>query len=105
MVLTFNEFYAILEKVKARGVFKFATVCMMSKAENMTMPKKAIQTDLGAITGTTIRGDHRVFIALSQTDGLIVKDGDNFILNVEPLTTPQKEKLSAFCVQAQKAFN
>ena len=105
MVLTFNEFYAILEKVKARGVFKFATVCMMAKAVDMTMPKKAIQTDLGKITGTTIRGDHRVFIALSLTDGLIFQDGENFVLNVEPMTTPQKEKLSAFCVKAQKAFN
>jgi len=105
LVLTFNEFYAILEKVKARGVFKFATVCMMAKAYKMTMAKKAIQTDLGKITGTTIRGDHRVFIALSQTDGLIFQDGDNFVLNVEPLTTPQKEKLSLFCAEAQKKFN
>jgi len=78
---------------------------MMSKADNMTMAKKEIQTDLGKITGTTIRGDHRVFIALSQTDGLIFQDGDNFVLNVEPLTTPQKEKLSLFCAEAQKKFN
>ena len=78
---------------------------MMAKAYKMTMAKKAIQTDLGKITGTTIRGDHRVFIALSLTDGLIFQDGENFVLNVEPMTTPQKEKLSAFCVQAQKAFN
>lgn len=105
MVLTFDNFYSILETVKARGVFKFATVCMMSKADNMTMAKKAIQEELGTITGSKIRGDHRVFIALSQTDGLIFQDGDNFVLNVEPMTTPQKEKLSAFCVQAQKAFN
>lgn len=78
---------------------------MMSKAENMTMPKKAIQEELGIITGSKIRGDHRVFIALSQTDGLIFQDGENFVLNVEPLTTPQKEKLSLFCVEAQKKFN
>lgn len=78
---------------------------MMSKAENMTMPKKAIQEELGIITGSKIRGDHRVFIALSQTDGLIFQDGENFVLNVEPLTTPQKEKLSLFCAEAQKKFN
>jgi hypothetical protein len=91
--------------MKARGVFKFATVCMASKAEKMTMTKKAIQDQLEVITGSKIRGDHRVFIALTKTDGLMIQDGDNFILNVEPLTTPQKEKLGAFCAQAQKAFN
>jgi len=105
LVLTFDNFYSILETVKARGVFKFATVCMMAKADNMTMAKKAIQIDLEKITGSKIRGDHRVFIALSQTDGLIFQDGDNFVLNVEPLTTPQKEKLSLFCAEAQKKFN
>ena len=78
---------------------------MMAKAYKMTMAKKEIQIDLEKITGSKIRGDHRVFIALSQTDGLIFQDGDNFVLNVEPMTTPQKEKLSEFCVKAQKAFN
>ena len=101
---TFDEFYAQISKLKVRGVFKFVFLCEISKAENQTLSKIEIQDAIGKATGKKIRSDHRVFEALSKTDLLVEAVGLNYVLLVEPLTTPQKQKISDLCHELRKQF-